>query len=196
MAPSASPALPRRGRVLRVVGLAVTLAVLIIGVALYIGGAFNSSRLGNTFRAADRGAAVQTPTRVAPVGIAATGGGPESQGGTRLTAGGEPAIAALDKYWADVQQHDFGAAFGYFAAGATDLTESQFISDEERSGIKTVSFRGTVIATAKSSATVGVLSLIIRDQEDGCGRSSGSYTMVEEDNFWRILDAALTTRSC
>jgi hypothetical protein len=104
--------------------------------------------------------------------------------------------SALDDYWSDIEHHNYLAAFGYFAPGAVDVTEAEFISSEEQLDITSVSFKGVVTAAAKSSATVGVISLVTHDREHGCRTWSGSYTMVLETGFWRILHAALSPQRC
>lgn len=105
-------------------------------------------------------------------------------------------LAALQKYWADIRTHDFVAAFGYLVPGAVDLTEGEFISEQKRLGVKSASFKGAVSASTSQSATVGVVSLLTRDREHGCRTWSGSYALVVEDGFWRILREALTPRRC
>jgi hypothetical protein len=113
-------------------------------------------------------------------------------------------VAALDDYWLDIDRHEFSAAYGYYAPGATDLTEPEFVSAEERAGVKSASFTGTVSARtgsvnviARSFATVGVTSLLTRDAQHGCRRWSGTYTMLlEESGQWQIQHVALSPRPC
>ena len=122
----------------------------------------------------------------------------------RATGGVSPVLAALDNYWQDVDRHDFAAAYGYYAPGATNVNEQQFISRLEGEGVSSASFTGTVTASTRSDdllgrsfATVAVTSLVTRDAEHGCRRWSGTYTMLlEETGLWHIQGAALRARPC
>ncbi len=113
-------------------------------------------------------------------------------------------LAALDDYWLDIDRHEFSAAYGYYAPGATNLTEPQFVSAEERAGVKSASFTGAVNARtgsvnviARSFATVAVTSLVTREAQHGCRRWSGTYTMLlEESGQWQIQHVALSPRPC
>ena len=128
-------------------------------------------------------------------------------GGRRRVTASDPSpamVAALDDYWLDIDRHEFSAAYGYYAPGATNLTEPQFISAEEHAGVKSASFTGTVNARTRSVnliersfATVAVTSLLTRDAQHGCRRWSGTYTMLlEESGQWQIQHVALTPRPC
>ncbi len=189
---------------LRAAGLGSAVAVAVIVFALYLGGAFHSG--GNRPKVPTIGEGLRRELAARPLS-SFTGGArdsPASRGRAGSRAPISPALAALNSYWSDIGRHEFAAAFGYYAPGATNLTEANFISSMQRSGVKTVDFIGTVTASTKSLilldrsfATVAVTSLVTRDEQHGCRRWSGSYTMVlEESGLWHIQRAGLNTHPC
>lgn len=178
-------------------GLAV---VAVIAIAAYLAGAFNSDDNSHTPSTIGRdGIRRALPSLAGDAGDSPTS---SRRAGSRLS--GAPMMAALHNYWADIERHEFAAAYGYYAPGATNLTEAEFTSSLERSGVKTVKFDGTVTASTKSLdlldrsfATVAVTSLVTDDDEHGCRQWSGSYTMfLEESGLWHIQHAALDPRPC
>lgn len=189
---------------LRAAGLGSAVAVVVIVFALYLGGVFHSD--GKRPKVPTIGEGLRRELAARPLSSFAAGArdspASRSRGGSRAPT--SPALAALNSYWSDIARHEFGAAFGYYAPGATNLTEANFISSMQRSGVKSVDFTGTVTASTKSLilldrsfATVAVTSLVTRDEEHGCRRWSGSYTMVlEESGLWHIQRAGLNTHPC
>jgi hypothetical protein len=105
-------------------------------------------------------------------------------------------VGALDSYWADIQAHHFSEAYGYLASGSAGLSEAQFVAGEREAKIESVQFNGSTTSDSGSSATVAVASLVTHDAKYGCRRWSGSYTMTEGGEGWRIERAALTPRAC
>jgi hypothetical protein len=185
----------RRTGTIRVVsGAAGALALLLL--ALVLVGVFKTTHDHQTAAAMRR--------KNAALGVGATSSprtssaaAPEqSKPGSRLPDQSERILAALNDYWADIRDRDYIAAFGYFVPGALGLTESEFTSNQQRLGVSAVTFRGAVSASTPSSATVGVLSLVTHDREHGCRTWSGSYALVVEEGFWRILRAETTPKSC
>jgi hypothetical protein len=174
----------------------VALALVAIGVAVFL---FNSAGGRTRATASTQASGRRTPTgsRLSyRVSSRAAADSKRDSAVTYSPTQSQAIIPAVENYWEDIRQRHFFAAFGYFARGAIDVTEGEFISSQERLGTKGVSFKGIVTAKTKSSATVGVLSLITRDDEYGCRTWSGSFTMVVENGFWRILHAALSPASC
>lgn len=105
-------------------------------------------------------------------------------------------LATLSSYWSAISAHKFGRAYGLLAAGATGLSESQFVSGEQQAGITSAEFRGTVASDSGSSATVGVDSLVTHDSQFGCRSWSGSYELVNQAGSWLIQKATITPGSC
>ncbi|HUB10180.1 MAG TPA: hypothetical protein VMB50_24465 [Myxococcales bacterium] len=169
-------------------------ALALVALVLYLAGAFDS------------GHDARNPEAAQP----ATGAGTASEpaGGQlahpRTDSGVAPIMAALDNYWQDIGRHQFAAAYGYYAPGATNENEQQFISRLEGEGVSSASFAGTVTASTgsadligRSFATVAVTSLVTHDAAHGCRRWSGTYTMfLEETGLWHIQGAALRAHPC
>jgi hypothetical protein len=105
-------------------------------------------------------------------------------------------VQALDSYWSAIQAHHFSAAYGYLASGSSGLSESRFVASEREAKIQSVQFNGEMTSDTGSSATVAVVSLVTHDAKYGCRTWSGSYTMTEAGEGWRIERAALTPRAC
>lgn len=105
-------------------------------------------------------------------------------------------VQALNSYWADIQAHHFSEAYGYLASGSAGLSEARFVASEREAKIKKVQFDGEATSDSGSSATVTVASLVTHDAKYGCRTWSGSYTMTEAGEGWRIQRAALTPRAC
>jgi hypothetical protein len=81
-------------------------------------------------------------------------------------------------------------------AGATGLSESEFVSSEEKEQIAGAEFHGQVGSSSGSSTTVEVVSLVTHDQHYGCRSWTGSYEMTDGSGRWLIEHATLTPRSC
>jgi hypothetical protein len=109
----------------------------------------------------------------------------------------QPPLETLERYWDDVGAHNYTGAYSHLAPGASGLSESEFISSEQRAGIQHVEFHGQLGESSGSgSATINVVSLVTHDEQFGCRVWSGSYQMTEESGSWRIEKAALTPRPC
>ena len=186
----------------RLVGAGLIVLALAALVA-YLAGAFDSKgarHFGATF----------APLRAEglPGGRSPTSpGGGDSPTGRRTrdaAAHESPILTALDNYWEDIESHAYPAAFGFYSPGAINLTEAEFIAEQQRAGVKSARFAGTVTASTKeldrpntSYATVAISSLVTHDAQHGCRRWSGSYTMLlEENGAWHIQHAALGVRPC
>jgi hypothetical protein len=173
----------------------VAVVVVLVAAGLYLAGAFDSGRDSHNDSPLAGGSLDGAPAEAVQ----------QAPGARRRAAKGvSPVMAALDNYWQDVDRHDFAAAYGYYAPGATNVNEQQFISRLEGEGVSSASFTGTVTASTRSDdllgrsfATVAVTSLVTRDAEHGCRRWSGTYTMLlEETGLWHIQGAALRARPC
>jgi hypothetical protein len=194
--------LRRNGGLLLGAGLAVLAA---IALTAYLAGAFDSGGHRHTGATFTLPTADGTQDGGAP-GSGAAGGNSQTGGRRDTTAGAgdSPILRALDNYWEDIEQHAYSAAFGFYAPGAIDLTEAEFISEQQHAGVKSVSFEATVTASTKaldqpnrSYATVAVTSLLTHDAQHGCRKWSGSYTMLlEESGLWHIQHAALNAHPC
>jgi hypothetical protein len=195
-----------RRRLLALLG-GVAAALALVAVGLYLAGAFDSG--GNAPNGSPlAGGSLGAGPAEAVQQAAGAGAPPAAKGGrgarSRPAKGVGPIMAALDNYWQDIDRHDFAAAYGYYAPGATDVNEQQFISQLEGEGVSSATFAGTVTASTKSDdllgrsfATVAVTSLVTRDAQHGCRLWSGTYTMLlEETGLWHIQGAALRARPC
>lgn len=177
----------------------------VIALVAYLAGAFDSSRHRHAtavFSVPASGGALSG--RSLTSAAAGARDSPNGRSGAGARRGGSEVIKALDNYWEDIEQHAYGAAFGFYSPGALDITEAQFISEQERAATKSVAFDGTVTASTKaldepnrSYATVAVNSLVTHDAQHGCRRWSGTYTMLlEESGLWHIQQAALSAHPC
>jgi hypothetical protein len=110
--------------------------------------------------------------------------------------GADTPTDAVDRYWSDINEHEFRGAYQYLATGSVNLNEAQFISSEEHSRIQSATFSGQASADSGSSATVEVVSLTTRDAQYGCRTWSGSYEMTDETGSWLIARANLTPQPC
>lgn len=111
------------------------------------------------------------------------------------------ALAALERYWADIGAHDFAGAYAYLAPHAVAVGERAFAAAERRTEIRRVSFHGRLTGHGRRTAggegaSVRVLSLVTRDALFGCRVWSGSYQMVGVHGSWRIARALLSPRPC
>lgn len=127
---------------------------------------------------------------------ASTASVPSESGGESTEAPSSAPLEALDHYWTDIRSHAFSAAYSHLAPAARTLSESQFVSNEEKANIESVRFHGEVTSNSGESASVAVLSLITHDHEYGCRSWSGSYTMTEDAGTWQIEHAAITPQAC
>jgi hypothetical protein len=113
----------------------------------------------------------------------------------RASASSE-ALVTLNRYWSDIRDHGFAAAYGYLAPGAAGKSESQFIASEEEAGVRNAQFHGNVVTSTGSSATVAVESLRTEDSQFGCRHWTGTYTLGRNGGGWLIQRAQLTPHSC
>lgn len=115
---------------------------------------------------------------------------------SEASAGTSP-LNTLGRYWSDVKEHSFGAAYEYLAPGAAaGLTKSQFIQSEEKAGIRDAQFEGEVAHEAGDTAEVRVTSLVTQDNEFGCREWAGDYGLTREQGKWLIVRASITPHSC
>jgi hypothetical protein len=110
-------------------------------------------------------------------------------------AGASSALGTVDAYWAAIRRRDFEAAYGYLVPGSAG-SRSGFVASERQQGIQSVSFRGRLAGSSRSSADVEVVSLVTHDRKFGCRTWSGSYDLVGHEGGWLIKRADLTIRSC
>jgi hypothetical protein len=135
-----------------------------------------------------------------PEGTASNPGSTTTTTTTPSTPSGATAsngpLATLESYWASIGAHHFGVAYGLLVAGSVGLTESQFVSGEQRADIQSVQFRGHVASRAGAVATVGVDSLVTHDAQFGCRSWTGSYQVTDQGGAWLIERASITPTSC
>lgn len=105
-------------------------------------------------------------------------------------------LAIVNSYWNSIGSHQFATAYAYLAPAAVSQTESQFVSDEQQTGIQSVTFSGHVASSSGSSATVDVDSLITHDKQFGCRTWTGSYQLSDQTGNWLIEEATITAGSC
>lgn len=112
------------------------------------------------------------------------------------SAGRSGPLATVSAYWNSIGAHDFPAAYSDLVSGSVGLTESQFVSGEQQSGIQSISFTGRVASDDGSIATVNVDSLTTRDRQFGCRAWSGSYQLSNSGGQWLIEKASITPGPC
>lgn len=105
-------------------------------------------------------------------------------------------LSALNHYWQSINAHQFGTAFSDLAPGSVPQTESQFVSDEQQSGIERATFRGQLVSLAGSTATVNITSLVTADAQFGCRAWTGSYQLSHQGSRWLISRASITPGPC
>jgi hypothetical protein len=115
---------------------------------------------------------------------------------SEITAGSSP-LNTLERYWGDIREHEFGAAYEYLAPGiAAGLSKSQFIQSEEKAGIQTAQFEGEVAHEEPAAAEVQVTSLVTHDGEFGCREWTGVYGLTREHDKWSIVRASILPHPC
>lgn len=117
-------------------------------------------------------------------------GAADSSGGT-----GDP-LSTLNSYWHSIQTGDYTSAYSDLAPGAINLTQDQFVSQEQQYGIQNISFSGHVSSSDGSAATVDVDSLTTNDTQYGCRNWSGSYSLTNQNGQWLIEQAKITPSPC
>lgn len=119
------------------------------------------------------------------------------QTSTPRPAGGVPGpVRVLDNYWNDISHGDYSSAYGYLAPGAINLTEAQFVSNEQQAGITNVTFSGQLVSSTGEAATVDIASLQTIDTQYGCRNWTGSYEMVDQHSSWVIERSNITPQAC
>ena len=131
-----------------------------------------------------------------------TGGSANNTGNTGSTTGttggggGGGPLAAVKSYWSSISNRDYSSAYSYLASRAVNLTDAQFVAQEQQAGIQSVSFNGHVTGQNGETATVAVDSLMTKDEQFGCRTWSGSYDLVEQSGQWLIARASIAPRAC
>ena len=106
------------------------------------------------------------------------------------------ARTTVNSYWSSIASRDYGSADSDLAPKGINLTQAQFISQEQQAGMQSVSFNGHVTAQTGSTATVSVDSLTTKDKQFGCRTWSGSYQLAEQGGQWLIEQANITPQPC
>ena len=71
--------------------------------------------------------------------------------GTEPATPGTPEVAeaarsaTVNSYWSSISNQDYSSAYSDLAPGAVNLTQAQFVSQEQQAGIQSVSFNGHVL---------------------------------------------------
>jgi hypothetical protein len=105
-------------------------------------------------------------------------------------------LQTVERYWRDIGSGKYGVAFRYLAPGSVPQSQSQFVSDEQESGIDKVEFNGQLSARTGSSAMVAVTSLTTRDAQFGCRHWTGSYQLSKHGTRWLIVRAGIVPSQC
>jgi hypothetical protein len=105
-------------------------------------------------------------------------------------------LAVVQRYWRDIASGSFAAAYVFLAAGSVPQNQAQFVSDERAAQIQSVGFRGSLVPSTGSSATVAVDSLTTTDEQSGCRTWTGDYILDRSNNRWRITQASITPAPC
>jgi hypothetical protein len=124
-----------------------------------------------------------------------SGSGTSNTGNTG-SGGGTGPLSTVNNYWSSISSQDYSSAYSDLAPGGVNLTQAQFVSEEQQAGIQSVSFNGHVTAQTGATATVSVDSLTTKDKQFGCRTWSGSYQLAEQSGQWLIEQANITPQRC
>ena len=111
------------------------------------------------------------------------------------SSGSDP-LALVSSYWQGIDSQQFAAAYADLAPGSVNVSQGQFVSQEQQAGIKSATFTGHVSSNSDSLATVAVDALTVTDAQFGCRNWSGSYQLASQGGQWLIQRADITPSSC
>ena len=128
--------------------------------------------------------------------VANTGNSGSGNSNTGSAGSGGGPLSTLNSYWSSISNRDYGSAYNDLASAAVNLTQAQFVSQEQQAGIQSVAFNGHITAQTGTTATVSVDALTTKDKQFGCRTWSGSYQLVEQNGQWLIERANITPQRC
>jgi serine/threonine-protein kinase len=180
-----------RGPVVAAIAAALAVGVVLALLAGHVIGGGGQSSQSSTSSAGRGTSATTTRTLTSTATATATAtatvpASPSPQG----------ALAAVGDYWNDIQNGDFGGAYGLLAPGTLPQTKSQFIADHQQENITNVQFQGRATSSGGSTATVGIVNLQTTDQQNGCRKWSGDYQLSYTGGKWLIDQANLQPQPC
>ncbi len=105
------------------------------------------------------------------------------------------AVAAVDSYWGDIENHDFFGAYQIEEPSAGS-SESEWVRAEEKEGIEHVSYSFEPGSLEGNEATVNVGSLETVARKTGCYTWTGYYRLTDYSGTWKITDDGLERHSC
>jgi hypothetical protein len=107
----------------------------------------------------------------------------------------ENPLGPVISYWAAINEHAFGRAWGYVLPGVIG-SRAGFVRSEIAEGVKSAAFTGAVTASNSSTATIRVIHLVTVDHQFGCRDWHGTYRVVRRSVTWRIARAAIHPQRC
>ncbi len=105
------------------------------------------------------------------------------------------AVAAVDSYWGDIENHDFNAAYQIEEPSAGS-SESEWVQAEEQEGVEHVSFSFEPGSLEGNESTVDVGSLETVASKTGCYTWTGYYRLTDYSGTWKITHDGLERHSC
>lgn len=105
------------------------------------------------------------------------------------------AVAAVDSYWGDIQNHDFSGAYQIEEPSAGS-SESEWVQTEEKEGVEHVSYNFEPGSLEGNEATVNIGSLQTVASKTGCYTWTGDYRLTDYGGTWKITYDGLERHSC
>jgi hypothetical protein len=105
------------------------------------------------------------------------------------------AVAAVDSYWSDIENHDFSGAYQIEEPSAGS-SESEWVHAEEKEGVQHVSYSFEPGSLVGNEATVEVGSLQTVAGKTGCYTWTGYYGLTDYSGAWKITHDGLERHSC
>ncbi len=126
---------------------------------------------------------------------APTSAPPPTQTGPSPSEREAHAVAAMDSYWSDIENHDFSGAYQIEEPSAGS-SESEWVQAEEREGVERVAYSFEPGSLEGNEATVNVDSLQTVARKTGCYTWTGYYRLTDYGGTWKITHDGLERHSC
>jgi hypothetical protein len=108
------------------------------------------------------------------------------------------ALAAVNEYWRDIANGEFGKAYDLLVPGTIPQSRSTFVSQHQQENFQNVEFKGNLQSGSRGgTADVGISRLQIQSGQNGCQTGSGGpYSLSYSGGTWLIASAPLTFAGC
>jgi cytoskeletal protein RodZ len=120
---------------------------------------------------------------------------PAAPAGPSLSEREAHAVAAVDSYWGDIENHDFSGAYEIEEPSAGS-SESEWVQAEEKEGVERISYSFEPGSLEGNEATVNVGSLQTVARKTGCYTWTGYYRLTDYSGTWKITHDGLERHSC